>query len=40
MAGYGRIEMLGDTNAKQYEATDEALEAPVEFDPREATELD
>ncbi|QLK25384.1 AAA family ATPase [Natrinema zhouii] len=39
MADYDLIRMPGDTNAKQYEATDEELEAPVKFDPREATEL-
>ncbi|MFC6765471.1 hypothetical protein [Natrinema soli] len=38
MADYDLIRMLGDTNAKQYEATDEELEAPVEFDPRETAE--
>ncbi|MFC6765461.1 Cdc6/Cdc18 family protein [Natrinema soli] len=40
MADYDLVRMPGDTNAKQYEATDEELEAPVEFEPREGAKLD
>jgi len=40
MDDYGLIKMPGDTNATVYKVVDEELEAPVEFDPREAVELD
>ncbi|WP_226479134.1 Cdc6/Cdc18 family protein [Natrinema amylolyticum] len=39
MADYSLIRMPGETNAKRYEAVDPELEAPVEFNPREAVEL-
>ncbi|QLK25387.1 AAA family ATPase [Natrinema zhouii] len=40
MADYGLVKMPGETNATVYKVVDEALEAPVEFDPRATAELD
>ncbi|MFC6765463.1 hypothetical protein [Natrinema soli] len=39
MADYDLVRMPGDMNATQYEAIDKELEAPVEFDLRETTEV-